>query len=201
VLCLLPGSRRSELRQLLPVFAATVERLRERHPTLTTVLPTVPTIAAQAREAVQAWPNPPEIIIERSAGLAAMAGADAALAASGTVTLELALLRTPFVACYRANPLTVAVVRSLLRVPYVTLVNLVLGRAVVPELLQQRCRPEIMAAELDRLLTSPEAVSAQLAGFAELSDRLAVDTPPSERAASIIADIVLEREAAGLGSA
>jgi lipid-A-disaccharide synthase len=193
VVCLLPGSRRGEIYRLLPVFAAALAILRQRHPGLSTVLPTVPAVEAEVREAVRGWPVPPEVILGRQQGLAAMAGADVALAASGTVTLELALLGTPLVAAYRANALTVAVVRHLLRVPYVTLVNLVLDRPAVPELLQERCRPELLAAALDRLLSDPAEAAGQRVAFAELASKLAVEVPPSERAAAIIADIVRER--------
>lgn len=193
LVCLLPGSRRGEIRRLLPIFAAALAILRQRHPGLSAVLPTVPAVAEEVREAVGAWPVPPEVILGRQQGLAAMAGADVALAASGTVTLELALLGTPLVAAYRANALTVAVVRWLLRVPYVTLVNLVLDRPVVPELLQERCRPELLAAALDRLLSDPAAAAEQRAAFAELARRLVVEVPPSERAAAVVADIVRER--------
>lgn len=193
VVCLLPGSRRGEIRRLLPVFAAALALLRQRHPGLVTVLPTVPAVEAEVRASVGGWPAPPEVIVGRQQSLAAMAGADVALAASGTVTLELALLGTPLVAAYRANPLTVAVVRRLLRVPYVTLVNLVLERPAVPELLQERCRPELLAAALDRLLSDPAAAAEQRAAFAELAQRLAVEVSPSERAAAIVADIVRKR--------
>lgn len=194
VLCLLPGSRRSELRQLLPIFGDTLQQLRDRHPGLTAVLPTIPAMAGPIAAATCNWPEPPEIIVDRAAGLAAMAAADLALAASGTVTLELALLGTPFVATYRTHPLTAAVLRRLLRVPYATLVNLVLERAAVPELLQKRCRPDLLAAALSQLLTSPEARAAQRAAFGEVAERLAVDTSPSERAAAIVADVALGTE-------
>lgn len=192
-LCLLPGSRRGEFARHLPIFAEAVALLGERHPGLTTVLPTVPWLAAEMRAAVRGWPRAPEVIDDRQAGLQAMAQSDIALAASGTVTLELALLDTPFVAAYRAHPVTAALVRRLVRVKYVTLVNLVLEREAVPELLQENCRAELMAAELDRLLSDPAAAAAQRAAFAELTRRLAVDTPPSERAAAIVAAIGQER--------
>lgn len=192
-LCLLPGSRRGELARHLPIFADAVARLRQRHPGLTTILPTVPWLASEVRAAVRDWPDPPEVIDDRRVALQAMAQSDAALAASGTVTLELALLGTPFVAAYRAHPLTAALVRRLIRVKYATLVNLVLERGAVPELLQENCRAELMAAELDRLLSDPGAVAAQRAAFAELAQRLAVDAPPSERAATIVAAIGEER--------
>lgn len=196
-ICLLPGSRRGELRRLLPVYGRALEVLRRRFPDLTTVLPTIPVLAEMARAETRGWAAPPDIIVERQAGLAAMAAADIALAASGTVTLELALLGTPTVAAYRANPLTVAVVRRLLLVSHVTLVNIVLGRTAIPELLQERCTPENLAAELERLIASPAAVAEQRSAFAELAQRLAVDRPPSARAASVVADIVRTRAKTG----
>jgi lipid-A-disaccharide synthase len=192
-ICLLPGSRRGELRRLLPIYADTLQILRRRFPGLITVLPTVPALVEMARAGTRAWVVAPEIIVERQVRLAAMASADVALAASGTVTLELALLGTPTVAAYRANPLTVAIVRRLLLVSHVTLVNIVLGRTAIPELLQERCTPENLAAEIERLIAVPGAAAEQRAAFGELAQRLAVDMPPSARAASIVADIVREQ--------
>lgn len=193
--CLLPGSRASEIRRLLPVFGAALEILRRHYPDLSVRIPTVPAVGQQVRDTVQGWVTPPEIIVDRAAGLAAMAAADVALAASGTVTLELALLGTPFVAAYRANPLTAAVIRRLIRVPHVTLVNLILDRLAVPELLQQRCRPDLLAAELERLLADPAAADQQRAAFGELAGRLTVAGSPSACAAAIVADIAVENRA------
>lgn len=196
VLCLLPGSRRGELARLLPVFGEAVELLHQRFPQLVTLLPTLPAMAEIARRAVEDWPHPPRLVVDRAAGLAAMRRADVALAASGTVTLELALLGTPTVAAYRANPLTVAVVRRLILVPYVTLVNIVLGRRAIPELLQEDCTAANLAREVERLITDPAAAAAQRAAFAELTQRMRVDAAPSARAAAIVAEIAQERAAA-----
>ncbi len=194
-ICLLPGSRAGEIRRLLPVFGAALDILRRRYPDLSVQIPTVPAVGQRIRDAVRDWAAPPEIIVDRRAGLAAMAAADVALAASGTVTLELAVLGTPFVAAYRANPLTAAVIRRLIRVPYVTLVNLILDRPAVPELLQQRCRPELLAAELELLLADPAAANWQREAFGELAARLGRDRAPSARAAAIVADIAIENRA------
>lgn len=187
--CLLPGSRRGELRRLLPVYEEALRLLRRRFPGLTTVLPTVPQLADMAHEATRGWDTAPEIVVDRKAGLRAMASADVALAASGTVALELALLGTPTVAAYKANPLTAAVVRRLVLIPHATLVNIVLDRAAIPEFIQERCTAENLAAALERLITQPEAAAEQRTAFAELARRLAVDQPPSERAAAIVAGI------------
>ncbi len=191
-ICLLPGSRRSELKRLLPIYGEALRLLARRFPDLSIVLPTIPSLAELARAGTRGWSPAPDIIVERQAGLAAMAAADVALAASGTVTLELALLGTPMVAAYKANPLTVAVVRRLLLVSHVTLVNIVLGRTAIPELLQERCTAAGLAAELERLIASADAAAAQRAAFVERAPRLAVDLPPSARAAAIVADIVRE---------
>ena len=122
------------------------------------------------------------------------AAAEAALAASGTVSLELALARLPTVIAYRLNPVTVALYRRLIRVKYVNLVNLMLDRMLVPELLQQDCRPDRLAAELGRLLDDPAARQVQIDGVAEVARWLGQgDTPPSERAARTILDVIAER--------
>jgi lipid-A-disaccharide synthase len=193
VLCLLPGSRRSEIRRLLPIFRDTLSLLRPSYPGLETVLPTVAPVAELVREAVATWPHPPAVVEGEAARIAAFATADLALCASGTVTLEAAVAGLPLVACYRIQPLSAAIVRRLLRVRYVTLVNLLAGRAVVPELIQENCTPPKLATSLRQLLDDPAAAERQRAGFAEALARLAVEGRPSDRAAGVVLDAIAAR--------
>jgi lipid-A-disaccharide synthase len=190
VLCLLPGSRRHEIRRLLPIFRETLSLLREAYPGLETVLPTVAPVADLVRQMVAAWPQPPAIVEGEAARSAAFAAADIALCASGTVTLEVAIAGLPLVACYRIQPLSAAIVRRLIRVRYVTLVNLLVDRAVVPELIQQDCTPPQLAMALRQLLDDPAAAERQRAGFAEALATLAVEGRPSDRAARIVLDAI-----------
>ncbi|MCG5240778.1 lipid-A-disaccharide synthase [Azospirillum doebereinerae] len=187
---MLPGSRKGEVSRLLPDFRATLERLLPAHPGLVAVVPTVATVRDRVAAAVADWPLRVILVEGDSVKYDAFAASEAALAASGTVALELALARLPTVIAYRLNPVTVALYRRLIRVKYVNLVNLMLDRMLVPELLQQDCRPDRLAEELGRLLDDPLARQSQIDGVAEVARWLGQgDTPPSERAARVILDI------------
>ncbi|CAO3422137.1 lipid-A-disaccharide synthase [Azospirillum endophyticum] len=196
VVAVLPGSRKGEVSRLLPDFRATLDLLRPSHPNLIAVVPTVATVRDRVAAAIADWPVRTVLVEGDTEKYDAFAAAEAALAASGTVALELALARLPTVIAYRLNPVTVALYRRLIRVKYVNLVNLMLDRMLVPELLQQDCRPDRLAAELGRLLDDPAARRAQVDGVAEVARWLGQgDTPPSERAARAVLDIVTDRNA------
>lgn len=196
LLAVLPGSRGNEVKNLLPVFAETVRLLAERIPNLHTVLPTVPHVAARVREATAAWPAPLTLIEGEAEKYAAFDAADAALAASGTVTTELALAKTPMVVSYKVGKLTAAIYRPLIRVKYYTLVNLILDRLAVPELMQEDCQPVLLADAVAPLLTDPAAQAAQIA---DLDKALALmgqgAENPSRRAAQAILEFVGKKTA------
>lgn len=192
LLTVLPGSRRGEIQRLLPVFEATVRALASRHPGLRLAVPTVETVAAPVREAVASWPGTP-IVIEGDGGkYDAFAASDAALAASGTVALELGLARVPSIIAYRVNPLSAFVVRRMLTTKYANLVNIMLDRPAVPELLQENCTPEKLAEAVDRLLTDPAEVAAQRAAYEEVAQmmRLPDGAVPGDRAAQVVLDVI-----------
>lgn len=191
LVAVLPGSRRSETGRLLPVFGATLERLASSHPGLSAVIPTVETVAGPVTAAVRSWPVP--AIVVRGAGerYDAFAAARAALAASGTVTLELALAGLPMVVGYRLNPLTAWFARRLIKLDAVSLPNILGGRAVVPELLLDDCRPELLAPALGRLLDDEDARTAQRTALAEVATRLGRGgEAPSLRAARAILEAI-----------
>ena len=156
----LPGSRTNEIRFILPVFRDAVRLIAKSVPGLITVLPTVPHVAARVREAARDWPTPLHIIEDEGEKFAAFDAANAALAASGTVTTELALSRTPFVAAYRVGGVTYVLGRWLFKLPYFTLVNLLLERKAVPEFLQTDASAENLANAVVPLLTNPASISA-----------------------------------------
>ena len=189
LLCLLPGSRTSETGRLLPIFDRVVHLLVPRHPGLRVVIPTVATVAAEVERAVAPLGA---VVVRGSADkYAAFAAADVALAASGTVALELALAGVPAVITYKVSPLSAWVGRRLLRIRYVNLVNLLLDREAVPELLQERCRPDLLADAVSALLADEAARVAQRAAAQEALRRLGLGGPsPSARAARIILDLV-----------
>lgn len=195
LLCVLPGSRRSETDRLLPVFAETVARLASGRPGLRCVVPTVETVAATVRAACAGWPVPAIVIEGEDEKFDAFAAADAALAASGTVALELACARTPTVVAYKVNALTAWLVRRLIRVRFVTLINLILDRAVVAEHLQDECRPDILSKSVARLLDDRDAARAQIEQADEALSHLGRGGPsPGERAAKAVLAVILERK-------
>jgi lipid-A-disaccharide synthase len=166
VLVLMPGSRRSEVPRLLPVFARMLALLDR--PDVVPVVPVSPVVAATVLRATAGWTPRPIVVTELGEKHDAFAAADAALTKSGTSTLELALAGVPMAVTYRVNPVTAALVRRLIRVPHVAMVNLLAGRALVPELLQQDCTPATLAATVRALLGEPALGAAQRAGFAQV---------------------------------
>ena len=192
LLCLLPGSRPGEVARLLPIFEPTVQRLRERHPGLRVVVPTVDTVAAQVAPAAARLGA--IVVRGRQDKYDAFAAAGAALAASGTVALELAMAGVPAVIAYRVSPVTAAIARRLLRIRYVNLVNLLLDREAVPEFLQERCRSDLLGDAVSALLADAAAREAQRAAGREALRRLGYGGPaPSARAARIVLDLALGR--------
>lgn len=188
LLAVLPGSRASELTALLPVFEATVGKLLAQVPALRLVVPTVPQVAARVRAAVAQWPWP-VVVVETEAGkFDAFAASNAALAASGTVTLELAMAGVPHVIGYRVNALTALAMRFLLKTEYVNLVNVLLDRESVPERLQETCRADILAADVLGLLNDSEKMKADFK--AALSQLRPKGAPPSRAAARAVLNMI-----------
>ncbi len=191
VLILMPGSRRSEVPRLLPVFAETLALLKERVPGLVPVVPVASTVADTVRRATDSWPVRPIIVTELDDKHDAYAAASAALTKSGTSTLELALAGVPMAVTYRVNPISAVMARRMIRIPHVAMVNLLAGRLLVPELLQQDCRADRLADMVEALLSQPETAQAQRAGFREVIDRLRVpDGNPSDAAAKEVLALV-----------
>ncbi len=199
LLCVLPGSRAAEIERLLPVFGETVGRLSAGRPKLQAVVIAAPAVANRLRHDVWHWQVPTTTVEGDAAKYDAFAACDAALAASGTVTLELALAGAPMVVAYKVNPITAWIGWKLIKIPYVALVNVVLGRKAVPECLQESCRPELLEKELAPLLDVPEAAAAQRRDCAEAAKLVGLGgPPPSDRAAEVILNIIeLAEQASG----
>lgn len=195
LLAVLPGSRRAETSRLLPVFAETLHHLKKEFPALHVVIATVETVAENVAQAAARWPVPAVVVRGLAEKYDAFAAADAALAASGTVSLELALAKCPMVIAYKVSPVTAFLLRHFLaRIRFASLINLVMDRAVVPEMLQERCRPVLLAEHIGRLLRDPEARRRQLDGCAAALARLRSEGPaPSIRAARTVLGIIAKR--------
>ena len=198
LLLLLPGSRQGEVRRLAPVFADVLARLRAGRPDLAALVPAAAPVAGLVRELMPPDAQGQPLILDPSAGTArkhaAFAAADAALAASGTVSLELAAQGAPMVIAYDANPLSVAIARRLLRIDTATLVNLVTDTRIVPEFIFENCRADRIAPAVARLLDDPAAAAAQRAADDEAMRLLGRGgEPPGLRAARSVLGTVESR--------
>jgi len=191
LLVLLPGSRTSEIRFILPVFRDAVKRLHDQIPGLVTLLPTVPHVAARVRAATTDWPTRLHILEGEADRFAAFDAADVALAASGTVTAELALARTPMVVAYKVGGLTFFLSKFLMTVTHITLINILLGREAVPEYLQSRATPQNLARALEKLFGEETARAAQVSSMDEFARKLGEGgEQPSLRAARALLEFV-----------
>ena len=190
VLCL-PGSRRGEVTRLGPRFDEALIRLRDRIPELRVALPTVPGVSALVAGMTRRWPTAPVLVEDAAGKRAAFAAADLALAASGTVSLELAANRVPMVIGYDMAPVSRALIGWMLRTDTVTLVNLVSETRAVPEYLGRNCQPRPLARALDDLLENEVARAEQVAAMDLTMDRLGRggEAPGLRAARSVMAAI------------
>ena len=195
VLTVLPGSRGGEVRRLLPVFGAALRRLESMVGTFRVAVPTVANVADAVIAGVGDWPGRPIVLRGAEAKYDAFAASRVAMAASGTVALELALARLPMVVAYRLNPLTEALLDRVLRVRQVNLINLILERSLVPELLGSDCSPERLAAAVAELVRDERVRSAHIEGYDQAVRRLGAAGPsPSRNAADRILEIIAARQ-------
>ena len=188
ILIVMPGSRRTETRRLLPILRETLERLREP---VIPVIPLAGPVAQAVTAATSGWTKRPILIEDSGDKYDAFAAASAALTKSGTSTLELAQAGVPMVVTYRANPVTVWMLRRMALVKYASILNLLSDRQIIPELLQNDATPEKLAAALETILT-PEGAAAQRAAFAAPLAMLRAPegATPSDAAAAAVLDLI-----------
>jgi lipid-A-disaccharide synthase len=184
----LPGSRRSEVSRLLEPFAGAIGLLaRDDGPPPQLLVPTVEGVREQVAAHAATWPIVPHILTEETDRWRAFKLARAALAASGTVTLELALAGTPMVVAYKVEPFMAPFLRRMIKAPTAVLANLVLGENAFPEHLQEACTPEALAHSVIDVMRDGSVRDRQLAALARIPDRLKLEHgTPSERAAAIV---------------
>ena len=190
-LLVLPGSRQGEISRLLPVFGEAIGHLVKVYPDLEVVLPAVDHLRTEIEAATAHWPVRPKLVFGESEKWHAFRTARAALAASGTVTLELALAKVPTVVAYRVSYLEGELARILIKVKFASLPNLIINRALLPEFIERGWTGVELAASLVPLLNEGDARNAQLAGFDEV--RAAMSVPhgsPSAMAAGIVLDAI-----------
>ena len=193
LVAVLPGSRQAEVRRLAPVFGAALGVLAQRQPGLRVVVPAAAAVADAVAAAVRGWPVEAILVDPRTPGAeaqkrAAVAAADAALAASGTVSLELAAAGTPMVIAYDMNRLSLKLITWMMRIDTVTLVNLVSESRTVPEFIGAACTPEAVAGGLLAVLDAPEA---QRQAMALTMQRLGQggEAPGLRAARAVLADL------------
>jgi lipid-A-disaccharide synthase len=198
ILLVLPGSRPSEVQRMLPPFESAVNLLKAQRPALHVVLAAAPTVSASVRTAVANWPHRTHVTEGEAAKLDAMKAATVALACSGTVTTELALAGAPMVVAYRLGPATYAILKRLIRTPYVTLFNIAAQDFVAPELIQGDCVGPTLAHELALRLDDPDLRRRQVQAQYAALDRMGRGGPdPSDAAADAVLKIVADRLGAG----
>ncbi len=172
VIGILPGSRKREIAEMLPIFLAAAKQMQAQLVKPVFLLPLAPTLSEDDLLANGLAEAGVEVRVIRENRYDLMGACNAVMAASGTVSLELAILAVPMVISYRVSPLTYFLGRRLIKVQYASLVNLVAGREVVPELLQNEAVPEKIAAATLRLVVNQVERTAMLAGLADLRERL-----------------------------
>jgi lipid-A-disaccharide synthase len=171
----------------MSVFGETLRILQQSIPDVDVILPTMPHLVDGITKAAARWPLQPRVVVGEDDKRAAFRIARAALAKSGTVTLELALAGVPMIAAYKAGAVEAWIAQRVIRVSSVILANLVIGENVIPEFLQNDCVPDTLAAGVREVLSDTPLRRRQLEAFARLDAIMVTDNQsPSSRAADVV---------------
>lgn len=196
VITVLPGSRNSEVDRLLPVFHEALVKLKERIGPFKVLLPTVSSVGDKVKQRVAGWSMPVIVTTSAADKYAAMASSTAALAASGTVSLELALTKLPAVLAYRGHPISAEIFRRMAVTKYVGLPNVILDRELITECLQENCTPKRLADELYAVIENKERREAIMAGYAQIGHDLGLGhLTPADQAADTILGLITSEAA------
>lgn len=183
LLCLLPGSRSSEVKALLPIFGQTVALLHKDSPVLKIIIPTVPAVEPFVREGTTNWPMGVQIVLGDEARQKAFQEASVALAASGTVALQLSAAQLPFVIAYKISKVNEWLAKILIKIKWVCMVNILLGREAIPEFLQENCTPEKLSFAIKQLMENVEMRTSQEEAMEKAINLL---RSPPEKAAEVV---------------
>lgn len=188
----LPGSRASVVQRMGAPFGEAIARLDAAHPGLEYILPTATSVVEQVRAMIAGWPVKPRVVVDDAEKYAAFRSARAALAASGTVALELAMSRTPAIVAYRIPRIEEFFARRLIQVNMVSLPNLIIGEKAYPEYLQDEANGALLAARLAEIIEDSPERRRQLAALSLLRERIAIaeGQKPSEKAAEAICELI-----------
>jgi lipid-A-disaccharide synthase len=194
LIVVLPGSRRSEVRRLMADFGRALAALRQSVGPFAVALPTLPHVAADVRALAAQWPEPAKIVLGEDAKYAAFRAARASLAASGTVTLELALAGVPMVGAYKVS-IVEEQLKYLIKVPSILLPNLILGERAIPEFLQRDCTPAALAGVLADIVRDGASRMAQLRALSRLDELMSLSDggAPSAHAARAVLETIEAR--------
>ncbi|NQU60353.1 MAG: lipid-A-disaccharide synthase [Rhodospirillales bacterium] len=198
IISILPGSRLSEVSRLHRIFGETLFMLKKTHPNLRAVVPAAGPVIIAVRRMAGEWPIPTLIVESDQEKFDAFAASNVALAASGTVALELAVAGTPTVIAYKTNILTAVIAKILVKARFANLINLVLDRDAIPEFLQSACRPEFLSAALEDLLRDEGRRKNQAAAYHEALKQLTPKGPsPADQAAKTVLDVISQHRKEG----
>ena len=192
VLTILLGSRTAEIKSLAPIFAQVINILRKIFPSLIVLLPTITVVKAQVENEIKKWSLDDVFIIDSDDKFAAMTASSAALAASGSVALELALTKTPMVIAYKPNFFSGLLIRAMAKTKFANLINIMEKRLIIPEFLFGKCRPNNIAASISTILRNEDNIiitQQQAMERVMLSLGLGQE-PPSHRAAKAVLAVI-----------
>lgn len=192
VLCVLPGSRKNEIKYLLPTFMESAEQLQKQVPHLFVVVPTVKTVSDRVKRALKGWTVPHVVVEGEKNRYDAFAASTVALAASGTVSLELSMAGVPHLIAYKVSPITGYIVKRLLNVRFANLLNILTDKEIIPELLQDDCTVDNVLKVLKELLKNPKQPVEEALSLLGLND----DLKPSEKMAKVLEEIAKKNDRA-----
>ncbi|WP_330168866.1 lipid-A-disaccharide synthase [Bartonella grahamii] len=192
-LVILPGSRNLEIRSLMPIFRETVEILIQRIPHLRIILPTLPRLADKIRDFVQGWKSKVEIVVGEDAKWRAFEQADVALAASGTISLELTLAKIPMVLCYKLDHFSKFFIFPKIMLWSAALPNIISDKPIVPEYFDEFLRPGMLARQVEQLLYNPLIRQAQLDAFEIVEQKMKTEVPSGVVGAQTIITLLKSR--------
>ena len=196
IIAVLPGSRKTEVSRMLPVFLEAAQKLYQDDPDVCFVVPTVKTVAGMVKQMAENSKLPITIVEDEDDRHNAFKASAAAMAASGTVALELAIAGVPHLIGYKVAPITAILVRKFLHIQFVNLSNIMLGREVVPELLQEQCVPGNICRYLKQFLAHDDLYDRQAEGFIKVREILGLgEQTPSENACDVVLNLIHQKKA------
>ena len=193
IISILPGSRHNEVAALLPIFLESAKALKAENSQLHFVIPTVKTVTERVKKMCEGVDLPLTILETETDRYNAFNASSAAIAASGTVALELAIANIPHIVGYKISPLSAMLVRRFMHIQFVNLSNIILGREIIPELLQERCIPVNICLYIQGLLNHDDWYDKQMEGFEKVRHLLGMgEQTPSEKACDVIYDLAVK---------